>query len=90
MNTRIRALYILSKIALDLLMTAAGFVLAYQLRLVIPFPNPTVSVVSFLSYVPMMVVQLVSVIAVFYFNKLYHVVRASSRARRCASSVERG
>jgi exopolysaccharide biosynthesis polyprenyl glycosylphosphotransferase len=79
MNTRIRALYILSKIALDLLMTAAGFVLAYQLRLVIPFPNPTVSVVSFLSYVPMMVVQLVSVIAVFYFNKLYHVVRASSR-----------
>ncbi|HEC24164.1 MAG TPA: undecaprenyl-phosphate glucose phosphotransferase [Chloroflexi bacterium] len=78
-QARIRALYIVSKIALDALMTAAAFILAYQFRRLIPFPDPLAGVAGFVSYLPMLVVQVFSVIGVFYFNKLYHVVRATSR-----------
>jgi exopolysaccharide biosynthesis polyprenyl glycosylphosphotransferase len=64
----------------DVLMTAVAFILAYQLRVIVPFPDPPSDVRSFLIYVPMMAVQIISVVIVFYFNKLYHVIRAQSRA----------
>ncbi len=76
---RTRTLFILSRIALDMLLTIAAFVLAYRLRLLIPLPASLVEAPRFLTYVPMMVVQLISVFMVFYFNKLYHVARAASR-----------
>ena len=76
---RVRTLYILSKIALDALMLIAAFVIGFELRRVVPFPNELVNAPSFVVYLPMMFVQLVSVMAVFYFNKLYHVARATSR-----------
>ncbi len=79
-QTRIRTLYIASKMALDALTTAAAFILAFQFRQVVPFPDPIGgNQPSFLYYVPMLVVQVISVLAVFYINKLYHVARASSR-----------
>lgn len=76
---RVRTLYILSKIALDALMLIAAFVIGFELRRVVPFPNELVNAPSFVVYLPMMFVQLLSVMAVFYFNKLYHVARATSR-----------
>ncbi len=79
-QSRVRTLYIASKIAGDALMTVAAFVIGYQLRLHVPFPTVPVEVSGFLSYFPMLVVQILSIIAVFYFNKLYHVARAASRA----------
>ncbi len=78
-QSQVRTLYILSKIALDALMAGIAFVLAYYLRLWIPFPASPVGVSGFLVYLPMLVVQVVSVIAVFYFNRLYHVSRSQSR-----------
>ena len=78
-HSRIRTLYIGSKMATDALLTAAAFALAYQLRLHVPFPTEPVQVAGFITYLPMLLVQTLSVLIVFYFNKLYHITRASSR-----------
>jgi exopolysaccharide biosynthesis polyprenyl glycosylphosphotransferase len=78
-KTRVKAFYTASMVLFDGLMTALAFVVAYRLRLVVPFPSQPANVRYFLDYVPMMAVQVVTVIAVFYFNKLYHVRRATSR-----------
>ncbi len=74
-----RTLFILSRIAIDGLMSVLAFVLAYEVRLWIPFPIELAETPSFLVYLPMMVVQVLSILSVFYFNKLYHVARAGSR-----------
>ncbi len=76
---RTRTLYILSKMAMDALMTALAFVIGYYLRVVLPFPASPAEVTGFLAYLPMLIVQVLSVLTVFYFNKLYHVARAVSR-----------
>ncbi len=78
-QARIRRLYILSKIALDALAVTAGFILGFQLRLLLPIPDRLIGAPGFLTYLPMLIVQVASVIVVFYLNKLYHVVRAGSR-----------
>lgn len=78
-KTRIRTLYTVSLTAMDGLMTAAAFILAYALRVRIPFPGPPANVAGFLVYLPMLAVQIISIIVVFYANRLYHVVRAASR-----------
>ncbi|MGF1505192.1 MAG: nucleoside-diphosphate sugar epimerase/dehydratase [Anaerolineae bacterium] len=69
----------LSKIAIDLFMAALAFVLAYQIRITVPFPTEPVNVQGFTAYLPMFVVQLLSVFVVFYANRLYHVQRVNSR-----------
>ncbi len=66
-------------IVMDALMTAIAFLIAYRLRLVVPLPDFSPNLQGFIDYIPMMIVQIVSVVLVFYFNKLYHVVRAQSR-----------
>jgi len=76
---RSKTLYILTKIGLDALTTILAFVLAYYLRLWIPFPALPTAVQSFLVYVPMLVVQVLSVLTVFYLNRLYHISRSVSR-----------
>jgi exopolysaccharide biosynthesis polyprenyl glycosylphosphotransferase len=79
-QARLRTLYTVSMIALDGLMAAAAFVLAYYLRLKVPFPAPPTNVAGFLAYMPMLVVQVLTIIVVFYANRLYHAARAASRA----------
>ncbi len=76
---QVRTLNIGSRIALDGLMALAAFVLAYQLRVWLPFPVRLTDQPGFLTYVPMMLAQVLSILSVFYFNKLYHVARAGSR-----------
>jgi exopolysaccharide biosynthesis polyprenyl glycosylphosphotransferase len=76
---RVRMLHTVSLIALDVLMTALAFVLGYRLRLVIPFPTEPLNVTGFAPFLPMMLVQVLTINVVFYFNRLYHVPRAVSR-----------
>jgi exopolysaccharide biosynthesis polyprenyl glycosylphosphotransferase len=76
---RIRTLFTATKMILDAIMTAIAFVLAYYFRARVPFPSEPENIASFISYVPMMLVQMGSVMTLFYFNKLYHVARATSR-----------
>lgn len=76
---RIRTFYIASKMAFDALLTAVAFILAYQLRVRLSLPSEATSIATFLLYVPMMFIQVLSVLSLFYFNKLYHIARATSR-----------
>jgi exopolysaccharide biosynthesis polyprenyl glycosylphosphotransferase len=76
---RIHTLYTVSMVAADLVMIGVAFVIGYRLRLVIPFPGIPAAPPGFVFYLPMLIVQLLTVIFVFYVNKLYHVVRAQSR-----------
>jgi len=76
---RTRTLYIGSKMAFDAVLTAVAFIIAYELRVWLPFPTEPTNVSGFIDYIPMMLVQVLSVLALFYFNKLYHIARATSR-----------
>ncbi len=76
---RVRMFHTASLIASDVLMTAAAFILGYELRLIIPFPTEPLNVSGFAPFLPMMIVQVLTVNVVFYFNRLYHIPRAVSR-----------
>lgn len=78
-RAQVRTLYTLSMMLFDALMAAAAFALAYQARQIVPFPTMPLEIVGFVNYLPMMLVQVGTVVAVFYANRLYHVVRAQSR-----------
>ncbi len=78
-RTQVKTANIVSKLLLDTWLIGLAFVLAYYLRVYVPLPRPSVNVGGFLLYLPMMIVQVFSVLTVFYFNKLYHVTRSQSR-----------
>ncbi len=78
-RNRFKTVYTISLAAIDTVMASAAFILAYELRLAIPFPNQPVNVAGLLVYIPMMLAQVMSILAVFYFNRLYHLARATSR-----------
>jgi exopolysaccharide biosynthesis polyprenyl glycosylphosphotransferase len=78
-RAQVRTSYTLSMVALDVLMTAAAFMLAYRARQIVPFPTTPLEIIGFVNYIPMMVVQIGTVIVVFYVNRLYHIARAQSR-----------
>jgi ABC-type polysaccharide/polyol phosphate export permease len=61
---KVRTFYIASKMLGDALMTATAFVLGYQFRLWVPFPSAPVDVSGFLTYLPMMIVQVGSVTSI--------------------------
>ncbi len=54
-----------------------AFTLAYQIRRFIP-PDPEY-LESFPNYIPLLIVQVISILTVFFFYRLYHVGRATSR-----------
>ena len=78
-ETRVKALYTASMMLFDALMTGAAFIIGYWLRITVPFPSQGLYVQRFVVYLPMLLVQVLTVVIVFYFNRLYHVRRAGSR-----------
>jgi exopolysaccharide biosynthesis polyprenyl glycosylphosphotransferase len=54
-----------------------AFTLAYQIRRFIP-PDPEY-LESFPNYLPLLIVQVISIVTVFFFYRLYHVGRATSK-----------
>jgi exopolysaccharide biosynthesis polyprenyl glycosylphosphotransferase len=76
---RIRHLFTLSQIVVDGSMVVLAFLLAYQLRASVDWPNKAVNLGPFPDYAGMMVIQAVTLLAVFFFTRLYHTERAVSR-----------
>lgn len=54
-----------------------AFTLAYQIRRFIP-PDPEY-LESFPNYIPLLIVQIISILTVFFLYRLYHVGRATSK-----------
>lgn len=77
---------------LDVLMLCSAFFLGYVARFYVPvFGNPPAQ--AFRDYLPMMLLQIITLLTVFYFSRLYHQRRALSRfdsARDILGSVTIG
>ncbi|MFW5709456.1 MAG: sugar transferase, partial [Chloroflexota bacterium] len=77
---------------LDVLMLVSAFILGYVSRIYFPLFGGSVEA-SLPEYMPIMILQIVMVVMVFYFSRLYHQRRASSRidyARNVLGSVTIG
>jgi exopolysaccharide biosynthesis polyprenyl glycosylphosphotransferase len=62
----------------DLIMVAAAFYLAYWLRLFIAVPPP-VNIAPFGAYAGMMIIQIVMMLLLYFFSRLYDVKRSMPR-----------
>ncbi len=60
-------------------MLALAFVLGYVMRARLPLPAVPVNPPPLSNYVPMLIVHVIAVMLVFYFGRMYHQQRASSR-----------
>jgi exopolysaccharide biosynthesis polyprenyl glycosylphosphotransferase len=78
MKRRAKLLFTISLVLLDVSATALAFYLAYRLRQWIRWPTPPLDMGPFRSYVGMMVVQVLAMVTVFFFYRLYHRPRALS------------
>jgi exopolysaccharide biosynthesis polyprenyl glycosylphosphotransferase len=76
---RVRHIFILSLALLDAAMVMLAFYLAHRLRLAIAWPNKAVNLGPFADYTGMMMIQVATLLAVFFFTRLYHTARAISR-----------
>jgi exopolysaccharide biosynthesis polyprenyl glycosylphosphotransferase len=76
---RIRHIFTLSQVVVDASMVMVAFYLAYELRRIIDWPNKAVNLGAFSDYTGMMLIQVATLLAVFFFTPLYHTVRAVSR-----------
>ncbi len=76
---RIRTLFTLSLVVQDVFLIALAFVLAYQLRVSIQWPEPLANQVPLSSYAGLFVVQLVAIIVILFLNRQYYIPRAISR-----------
>lgn len=75
MKKKTKLLITASLILLDGLMVGLAFYLAYRLRLF----TVRGSVIPFVQYWSTMLVQIASMVTVFFFSRLYHLQRAASR-----------
>ena len=74
---RATRIFIFWLVLTDMLMAALAFVSAYLLRTIIPFPDPAEGMPTFNEYIPMLLVHVFSVLAVFFFARLYNLRRVS-------------
>ncbi len=77
MNRRAGTLFTLLLLLSDLAAIALAFFLAYWLRRWIAFPPP-VNISPYQAYLPMMAVQIVNMVVVFFFSRLYEAKRSVS------------
>lgn len=76
---RIRVIYAISLLALDTVLAALAFILAYQLRAWIPWPAELVNAVPLTRYIPVLLTHIFSVIMTLLFYRQYVIPRAISR-----------
>jgi exopolysaccharide biosynthesis polyprenyl glycosylphosphotransferase len=74
-------------VCIDAMMLIIAFVVGYYARELLPFfPQPE-SQPDLIRYVPTMVMQIVTVLVMFYFNRLYHQPRAFSRLDQARNMI---
>ncbi len=67
-----RSLIVLSLLAADVFSIVISLYAAYWLRKIIPLPEPAQGVARFLDFLPLLVVQVVSIVTAFFFARMYH------------------
>ena len=64
---KIRTIYTISLVILDAVLVSAAFVLAYLIRQAVPWPDELVLIVPLTEYAGIWVIQVIAVIAAFFF-----------------------
>jgi exopolysaccharide biosynthesis polyprenyl glycosylphosphotransferase len=78
MRNRAKFWLALLTVGVDALMAIIAFYLAYKARVIVPFPTP-LKLGRFLNYVDLLFVHVSSVLLTFFFFRLYHLGRGTSR-----------
>ncbi len=78
-NQRIRGLYSFSLVVLDAVMVAVAFILAYQLRATIPWPNELENQAALSTYSGLIAAQIAGVLILMFIYRQYYIPRAVSR-----------
>ena len=78
MSRRTQELLRFLTVVVDMAMATAAFYLAHMLREAVPFPVP-LRLGPFRNYAVQLMTYVLSLLAVFFFHRLYHLRRAASR-----------
>lgn len=78
-NQKIRTIYTFTLVILDALMIIAAFVLAYELRLNIAWPEELVNVYPLTSYLGFLALQIAAIVTTLGFFRQYYIPRSVSR-----------
>jgi exopolysaccharide biosynthesis polyprenyl glycosylphosphotransferase len=78
-NQKVRTTYTISLVVLDAVLICTGFILAYELRFIIPWPEPIENPIALINYYGLIAVQVVSIIVVLFLYRQYYIPRAVSR-----------
>ena len=78
MKGKVKLLFTISLVVIDVSAIAWAFYLAYRLRQWIKWPTPPLNIGPFHNYIGMMFVQVLAMLTVFFFYRLYHRPRALS------------
>lgn len=78
-NQRIRTIYTVSLVVLDAILICVSFILAYKLRVAIPWPELLDSPAPLPSYFGLMGLQVICILVVLFFYRQYYLPRAISR-----------
>ena len=76
---RFRTLFALVLLVNDVSLLGTAFVLAYRLRVLIPWPQPATEIDRLRNYTSFLVIFVASNVLLFFLLRLYHLVRATSR-----------
>lgn len=76
---KIRTIYTLSLVALDTVLISVGFILAYQLRTSLAWPDELVAIYPLTTYSGIWVFQVICVVVALFMYRQYYIPRAASR-----------
>jgi exopolysaccharide biosynthesis polyprenyl glycosylphosphotransferase len=76
---KLRTIYSITLVLLDALLIGVAFVLAYQLRVNIDWPEPLATVWPISRYTGLLIIQLITIIIGLFIYRQYYIPRAASR-----------
>ena len=78
-SQKIRPIYSISLVILDIFMIVAAFYVAYRLRVIIPWPAELVASIPIANYAGLLLAQVLGVTLSLFFFRLYYLPRSVSR-----------
>ncbi len=76
---QVRTIYTISLVFLDTLLIGAAFVLAYQLRVSLPWPEQLTRFVPLTSYLGLLIIQALAILTLLFIYRQYYIPRTISR-----------
>lgn len=78
-SQRLKAVSNIMLVLIDVVMLGGAFIIAYQARELLPFFAQPEEQPQLISYIPTIILHVLTIVVMFYFSRLYHLKRAFSR-----------